>query len=310
MKTSVVISTKNNVGTIKQCLSSLMPYYEQGYISEIIIVDAHSTDGTLEVVKNYPVKLVFDGGSVYAIAIDIGWRNAEGELIIFLDADAYFGENFFPRVYEYFSDEEMGIIGCQAKAVVTNRLTKAIGEQWAWSAELCGPSLSWFQRLYLRILSGGYREPLPGGPCQVVRCICLEEVNGFPHYSHSADLYLSQRIVEKGWGSAWWTDAPLYHYPRCTIKGLMRQYYRVGMEIGQSISLRSSEERGAKFTPRFDRLLFVIGRLASPLLGVYFALHFRNPMHLVAYPLPRYAGIISYIAGWVSTRKSKKLKEK
>ncbi|MFC1943692.1 glycosyltransferase [Chloroflexota bacterium] len=307
MKTSVVISTKNNVGTIEQCVSSLMPYYKQGYISEIIIVDAHSTDGTLEVVKNYPVKLVFDEGRIYAIAIDIGWRNAEGDPIIFLDADAYVGENFFPQVYGFFSDEQMGIIGCQPKPVVTNRLTKAIGEQWAWSAELCEPSLSWFKRLYLRILSGGYREPLPGGPCQVVRRICLEAVDGFPHYSHNADLYLSQRIVEKGWKSAWWTDAPLYHYPRSTIKRLMRQYYRLGIEIGQSISLISSKEKSTKFNPRFERLLFIIGRLASVVVALMLAIRFRNPTHLIIYPLSRYAGVIGYIVGCIGARKSMKL---
>lgn len=77
-RVSVVIPTKNNVDTIGECLSSLMPYWEQGYIDEIIVVDAHSTDGTVEVVRNFPVRLRFDERQGEYVAREIGWRNANG----------------------------------------------------------------------------------------------------------------------------------------------------------------------------------------------------------------------------------------
>ena len=169
-----------------------MPYYEQGYVSEIIIVDAQSTDGTLKVLENYPVKVVSDEGRVYAIAEDMGWRSTKGELIIFLDSDAYWESNFFPEVLEHFSDERMGIIGCEARAVVTNGVTRAQAEHWTWVTPMLSTSPPLLHRLYGRIANGGHAQVLPGGPCQVVRRICLEAVNGFPHYSHSADIDLSE----------------------------------------------------------------------------------------------------------------------
>ena len=304
LTTSIVIPTRNNVSTIGQCLSSLMPYYEQGYVSEVTIVDAHSTDGTLEVLENYPVKVVFDEGQVYAIAEDIGWRNTEGELIIFFDADAYLGGNFFPEVHEFFSDERIGVIGCQARAVVTNGVTRAQAEHWTWATPMLSTSASLFHRLYGRIASGGHAQVLPGGPCQVARRICLEAVNGFPHYSHNADVHLSERIVEKGWKAAWWVDSPLYHYPRPTIKGLIKQHYRFGRELGQSAS-SGSRENGKRFTQRLYQMLRIISCLGSPLVASMLAIRFRNPMHLIVYPPPRYAGAIGYIVGWIGARNKK-----
>jgi glycosyltransferase involved in cell wall biosynthesis len=304
LTTSIVIPTRNNISTVDQCLSSLRPYYEQGYISEIVVVDAHSTDGTLEVLENHPVKVVCDEGQVYAVAEDIGWRNTEGELIIFFDADAYLEGNFFPEVHKFFSDERIGVIGCQAKAVVTNGVTRAQAEHWSWATPMLSTSAPLFQRLYGRIASGGHPQVLPGGPCQVVRRICLEAVNGFPHYSHNADVYLSERIVEKGWKAAWWVDSPLCHYPRPTIKGLVKQHYRLGKELGQGASL-GSRKKGRSFTQRLYQMLRIVSCLGSPLVASMLAIRFRNPMHLIVYPPPRYAGAIGYIVGWIGARNKK-----
>ena len=97
MKISVIIPCKNSVITINECLASLMPYYNDGYITEIIVVDGHSTDGTLEILKNYPVKLLFEPvqGNI-GMAYEHGWRNSQGELIILFDSDVYMKSKFFP----------------------------------------------------------------------------------------------------------------------------------------------------------------------------------------------------------------------
>lgn len=302
LKTSVVIPTKNNIDTIDRCLSSLMPYYEGGYIGEIIVVDGNSTDGTLDVVKRYPAKLLFDEGRGFNVACEIGWRNSKGELIIFLDADAYLEEGFFPKVYEFFSDERIGVMGCHPKAVVSNRLTKTIGEQWEWSAPTVGISPFWVRRLYYRIATGENEVP-PGGPCHVIKRTCLEAVNGFSMSDARGgeDIYLSRRIVDKGWKSTWWVDAPLYHYPRTSLRAWAKEHYRFGKEA----TYRETREQLANRARWYNKLISIIARLGSPLVGLMLAIRFRNPLHLFVYPLPRYAWVIGYLAGWFSARKSK-----
>ena len=83
-----------------------------------------------------------EGKGNISTAYDIGWRNAQGELIMLLDSDVYLEENFFPKVYELLFDDKVGWISCATRAVVTNRLIKAQDEDWIWHIEMLSPSSS------------------------------------------------------------------------------------------------------------------------------------------------------------------------
>ena len=60
---SVVITTRNSARTIGRCLESLVPYYRRGDIAEIVLVDGHSTDSTVEIARSYPVTLLIEEGT-------------------------------------------------------------------------------------------------------------------------------------------------------------------------------------------------------------------------------------------------------
>jgi glycosyltransferase involved in cell wall biosynthesis len=297
MKTSVVIPTKNSAATIGKCLTSLMPYYEQGYIGEIVVVDGHSTDGTLEIIKKFPVKMLFDEGHGEYVARDIGWRETSGEWLLFIDNDAYLGDNFFPGVLDFFSDDRMGIVGAQERAVVTNGISKTIGEWWLYHADNLRKLLqdnqatwSWFQRLYHRVAWGGEKYVTTSGPCYLVRRACLEVVGGF-ELPLSADIFLSRKIVEKGWKATWWLDAPLNHYPQSSVRQLIRQrrHYGKADAVMQRESLKM-----------YQKAMLVIARLGTPLIGLILALRFRNIRHLWLFPLAHYAWIAGYLRGVMS----------
>lgn len=55
-------------------------------VREIIVVDAGSTDGTLEVARSWGVRLV-PGGGLPGMSRNLGALRARGEWILFLDAD-------------------------------------------------------------------------------------------------------------------------------------------------------------------------------------------------------------------------------
>jgi glycosyltransferase involved in cell wall biosynthesis len=305
LSTSVVIPTKNNIGTIDECLSSLMPYYKEGYISEIVVVDGHSTDGTLDVVKKYPVKVLSEEGTTHGDAWETGWRHSSSELVMFTGGNVHLGNNFFPEVYELFSDDKVGWVSSYEKAVVSNWLTKVQAEDWLIGIPRLSPSPSWFQRLYGRIASGGSRKPLCGGPCVVVRRTCLEAVNGFQGLRLETlkicgDISVSQRVANKGWKTIWWYDAPVYHHPRATFKGYMKQMY----SYGKSIAYMHLESEFIKSYPWYNKVMSIMARLASPVIGVYLAIRFRNPLHLIVYPLIRYTVATGYIVGWIGAKKS------
>lgn len=82
MKISAVVLTKNEEKNIEKCLKSL------DFCEEILIIDDHSTDKTLEVIKNYKVKIFKRKlHRNFAEQRNFGLGKASNEWVLFIDAD-------------------------------------------------------------------------------------------------------------------------------------------------------------------------------------------------------------------------------
>jgi cellulose synthase/poly-beta-1,6-N-acetylglucosamine synthase-like glycosyltransferase len=302
LKTSVVIPTRNNAGTIRPCLESLIPYMSRGFIADVVVVDARSSDGTADIIKGYPVTLLQDEGKGVAIAYDLGWRASRGDIIMFMDGDAYLDEGYFPALLQFFGDSRVGVVGCGARAVVTGRLSRTVGEQWSWFRPGMNNRSSVLKRLYERLVFGG-KDFTPGGPCLVARREALLAVDGFTRTDVpcAADMQLSRKIINAGFRAGWWPEAPLHHYPRATLRGLMKEYQGLAREEIERERMEGLDKNGYWRT----RLAKVTSRLLSPPIGLMLAARFRNPHHLVVYPAIRYAWVAGYLSAWSKrTRKN------
>lgn len=81
-KLSVVISAYNEEKNIKECLESVK------WASEIILVDSGSTDKTVEIAKNYQVKIFPQPNNLMLnVNKNYGFTKANNEWILNLDAD-------------------------------------------------------------------------------------------------------------------------------------------------------------------------------------------------------------------------------
>lgn len=69
---------------------------------EVIVADANSTDTTREIVKKYGNKLV-EGGR-QAFGRNNGAKVANGEILVFMDADISFYSDFLARCYKDFTN--------------------------------------------------------------------------------------------------------------------------------------------------------------------------------------------------------------
>ncbi len=79
---------------------------------EIIVVDGGSTDGTLELVKKYPVCIIEESTSSIGYARNLGVKNARGEIIFFIDSDCYCTNNWIESMLPHFDrDEIAGVAG-------------------------------------------------------------------------------------------------------------------------------------------------------------------------------------------------------
>lgn len=91
-KVSVIIPVYNEQNSISECLESLK---HQTYENlEIIIVDDGSTDKTNEIVKKFKVSLLVQNHKGPGVARNLGAEKADGDILVFVDADMTFDKNF------------------------------------------------------------------------------------------------------------------------------------------------------------------------------------------------------------------------
>lgn len=84
---SFIVPTKNASRTIEACVRSLRAQHSSPEVSvEVVLVDNHSTDRTVEVAAPY-VDRVEIAGPERCAQRNLGARLATGELLVFVDAD-------------------------------------------------------------------------------------------------------------------------------------------------------------------------------------------------------------------------------
>ncbi len=170
---SIVIPTKNEAKYIGPTLEQFRPVVEALDL-EVIVSDANSTDGTLEIVHRYQaewgarVKLVAaEGKQNIAIGRNQGAAAATGDILFHMDADVHIPrlELFFHKVWEVFNRQEV---------------VAATAPIWVYPEEA-----RWTDRLYHVLMNGVIRLSftlgvyLAKGECQLVRRSVFEKISGY-----------------------------------------------------------------------------------------------------------------------------------
>lgn len=97
VKITACVITKNEEEKLPHCLNSVKPF-----VSEIIVVDTGSTDGTINIASSFGAKVFhFEWVNDFSKARNYAISKATGDWIVFLDADEYFTEDSIPKVAEY-----------------------------------------------------------------------------------------------------------------------------------------------------------------------------------------------------------------
>lgn len=98
-KISYCVFTYNEEKNIEGSLTSI---FNQDYPKdrlEVIVVDDHSTDRTLEIVKKFPVKIFHNGKRDGDLSATIGFNNATGDFYTAVGADMQFrGRDWFRQM--------------------------------------------------------------------------------------------------------------------------------------------------------------------------------------------------------------------
>ncbi|MFB6182331.1 MAG: glycosyltransferase [Candidatus Magasanikbacteria bacterium] len=108
MKASIVIPVYNGEDTIDKSVLSAIDQSFPKHKYEIVVVNDGSTDGTLEVLKNYKdsVRIICQKNKGPLVAANKGFKEARGEFVVKLDADDYFKKDFLQETVSVIENKD------------------------------------------------------------------------------------------------------------------------------------------------------------------------------------------------------------
>ena len=115
---SIIIPTFNNWHLTEECIKSIYSAKDKTKF-EVIIVDNNSTDCTKEKLlgtsKKYSnLKVIYNEENLgFSKANNIGAKNAEGDLLLFLNNDTSVKSNWLDEMVKTIDDNKVGIVGAK-----------------------------------------------------------------------------------------------------------------------------------------------------------------------------------------------------
>jgi len=103
---SVVIPTLNSERTIGVALKALFKNVYPRDHFEVVVVDGGSCDKTLEIIMEFPVKVLTTKKKGAAAARNLGIKNAKGKIICFTDSDCVVPKNWLSKIHRFFANNK------------------------------------------------------------------------------------------------------------------------------------------------------------------------------------------------------------
>lgn len=135
---SVIIAARNEEQTIAECLASIVGQEYPNDLYEIIVVDDHSTDRTIEVAQAFSVKQAqpslkvlslhhLNNGTGKPTALAHGVKNSQGEIILCTDADCVVPSKWMSLMVQSFEPQVAFVAGPVAEKPGTTFFSKIQG---------------------------------------------------------------------------------------------------------------------------------------------------------------------------------------
>lgn len=172
---SIVIPTLNEERYLPQLLKCITNQSYKDF--ELIISDAGSKDNTLNIAKEFGGKIV--KGGIPGIGRNNGAKESQGEIIVFIDSDVTFENDFFEKILKEFKSKNLDM---------------AVPYFHTNSDKLKFSIFFRNANLFKRIMQFT-RFPDGTGQFLIVKKIVFEKLGGFKDYDVAEDTELSWRAA-------------------------------------------------------------------------------------------------------------------
>ncbi|NEQ09002.1 MAG: glycosyltransferase [Moorea sp. SIO4E2] len=211
---SVVICTYNGASTIRDTLEALQSLEYPDF--EVIVVNDGSTDSTFEIAKEYNVKLITTENRGLSNARNTGWQAATGEIVAYLDDDAYPDAQWLQYLaYNLITTDYVGIGG-------PNLAPAGDGSIAACVAHAPGNPMP--------VLISDLEAEHIAGCNMAFRRDCLEAIGGFDPRFRTAgdDVDVCWQLQQCGRKLGYSPAALVWHYRRNSISAYWKQQVGYG----------------------------------------------------------------------------------
>lgn len=205
MKVSIVIPNYNGEELLKNNLPKVLTAI--GDDAEIIIVDDGSKDKSLEVSKNFKVKIVVNEKNLgFSSTVNRGVKESKGDIVVLLNTDVIPEKDFLIPLLPHFKDPKVFAVGCLDKSVEKGKMV------------MRGRGLGKFRRGFLIHKRGKVNASdtlwVNGGSGAFRRSLWIK-LGGFdPLYNpfYWEDIDLSYRALKSGYKIIFESKSKVNHY--------------------------------------------------------------------------------------------------
>jgi N-acetylglucosaminyl-diphospho-decaprenol L-rhamnosyltransferase len=213
--------------------------------AEIIVVDNHSGDGSLEaLVPLFPAVqfIANEENAGFAAANNQALRRARGEYVLFLNPDTILPEDYFWICLDFLRDKPraggLGVRMIDGSGRFLKESRRGFPSPWVAFCKLSGlsalfPRSRHFAGYYLGHLpeKGSHPAPVLSGACLLIRRSVLDIVGAFDErfFMYAEDIDLSFRMEQAGYQNFYTSGTTVIHFKgESTQKdsGYIRQFYK------------------------------------------------------------------------------------
>lgn len=225
MKISVVIVNYNVKYYVGQCIDSVRRAL-QGIDSEIIVVDNHSRDGSVDYLSKIEgVRIIESGHNLgFSKANNIAIRQSTAEYVLMLNPDTIVAEDAIRMIIDFAdSHPQAGGIGVRMHndwGTTARESRRGLPSPMTSFYKIIGlskrlPQHRKYGRYYMGWLpwDSPSRIEVVSGACFLVRRKALNEVGLMDedYFMYGEDIDLSYRLLKGGWEN-WFVPADIIHY--------------------------------------------------------------------------------------------------
>jgi len=258
---SIISPIRNEEIYIAKCLASLVNQEYDRNQYEILIVDGMSTDRTREIVTEFGsqyknIKLLDNPNKTVPYALNIGIRNAKGNVLVRVDGHAVIEKDYLYQCVKYLKSTKAECVGGVIESINETFIGKAIA--LAMSSPF-GVGNARFRTSgkegYVDCLAfGAYRREI------FDKIGCFEE-----EFVRCQDDEFNYRLRKCGGKIFLTPKIRSYYYPRSNLKKLWRQYFQYGFW-----KIRVLQKHFTTMQPRqFVPAVFVSTLITTGALGTF-----------------------------------------